>query len=35
VGKDGKITWIHSSFVVGDEAKVEAEVIKALAQPAP
>ncbi len=35
VGKDGKITWMHSSFVVGDEAKVEAEVIKALAQPAP
>ncbi len=35
VGKDGAITWIHSSFVVGDEAKVEAEVLKALAKPAP
>ncbi len=35
VGKDGKITWIHASFVVGDEAKVEAEVLKALGQPAP
>lgn len=35
VGKDGKITWIHCGFVVGDEARVEAEVLKALVKPAP
>jgi len=31
VGRDGKISWIHGSFAAGDEAKVEAEVRKALA----
>jgi len=35
IGRDGKIAWIHKSFAVGDEAKVEAAVLEALARPAP
>jgi thiol-disulfide isomerase/thioredoxin len=35
VGRDGKIAWVHESFVPGDEAKVEAAVLQALAKAAP
>ena len=34
VGRDGKNAWVHESFVIGDEAKVEAAVERALAKPA-
>ncbi|MEY3014814.1 MAG: hypothetical protein RIT45_3549 [Pseudomonadota bacterium] len=30
VGKDGKITWVHAGFAEGDEAKVEAAIVRAL-----
>jgi len=35
VGRDGKISWIHESFVVGDETKAETAILQALSKAAP